>query len=628
MKTDTYRYNHKPLQELIDFDKYKSKKNILIQIFAGEGRDTLENISKQIKIYLPHANCIGTTTDGEIDNEKVLTQNSIISISTFDKTTIKSSHVSLKNCFNNGKKLAEKLITENTKLFILFSDGTNSNGEEFLKGIHSVNPDITVAGGMAGDNGNIIQTYISEGDTILGRGAVGVSLNSDSLYIKNDFSFNWQSIGLEHTITKVKNNRVYKIDDINAVDFYIKYLGKEIGKRLPSTGIEFPLIIKKDSYKVARAVIAKHDDGSLSFAGNLSVDDKVKLGFGNAEFIMRDSLESLKKMYSYNVETFFIYSCMARRRYMPRFIDMEIKPFALNAPTTGFFTHGEFFHKVQKCELLNQSLTVVALSEKKIVKNSKKVVEKLSKENTDYATTIGALMHLVNKSTQEYALQAQKIQNLLQSQKLFLRYAIHEINTPLSVIMNNIELYELKHGKNPNLSNIEAAMKNLYGIYDDLSFLIRKDQIAYPNKIIELSDFIRSRIEFFEIVANQVNLQFKFEKPSYEIFIKINETKLQRIIDNNITNAIKYTKEHESIHVKLKEDEEYCILKISSRSFKIENIKKIFKPYYREVTNSKDGLGLGLNLVKQICDEQKIKISLVSTNKLTTFSYRFKRVKR
>jgi len=625
MKTSTYRYNHTPLKKLINFDKYISEENILIQIFCGETKETLEDILKQIKSHLPHAKCIGTTTDGEIDNQNISVEKSIISISTFDKTTIKSSHVSLKNCFNNGKKLAEELITENTKLFILFSDGTNSNGEEFLKGIHSVNPNITIAGGMAGDNGNIIQTYISEGDTILGRGAVGVSLNSDTLYIKNDFSFNWQAIGLEHTIEKVKNNRVYKIDDMSAVDFYIKYLGQKIGDTLPSTGIEFPLIIQKDDYKVARAVIGKHDDGSLSFAGNLPLGSKVKLGFGNAGFIMRDSLKSLENIYSYNVETFFIYSCMARRRYMPRFIDMEIKPFALNATTTGFFTYGEFFHKDGKYELLNQSLTVVALSEEEIQESKvKKTVKKPSKEHTDYATTIGALMHLVNKSTEEYALQAQKVENLLQSQKLFLRYAIHETNTPLSVIMNNIELYELEHGKNPNLSNIEAAMKNLYGIYDDLSFLIKKDQINYPKKMIELTDFIRSRIEFFNIVANQVNLQFKFKKPNNEIFIKINETKLQRIIDNNITNAIKYTKEHENIHVLLEEDEKYCTLKISSLSFKIENIKKIFQPYYRE-TDKKDGLGLGLNLVKQICDEQMIKISLISTDKLTTFSYRFKK---
>ncbi|RUM70934.1 MAG: hypothetical protein DSZ09_03705, partial [Sulfurovum sp.] len=48
-------------------------------------------------------------------------------------------------------------------------------------------------------------------------------------------------------------------------------------------------------------------------------------------------------------------------------------------------------------------------------------------------------------------------QSLLKFQKLFLRHAVHETNTPLAVIMANIELYEIELGKHPLLSNIEAA---------------------------------------------------------------------------------------------------------------------------------------------------------------------------
>jgi hypothetical protein len=622
MTTETFKLDNQPLNHLINFQKYTLEKNILIQIFCGNDKATMTNILNELSCELPQAKCIATTTDGEINNQNISVEETIISISIFENTTIKSAYSDTDDCFQNGVQLAKNLITKNTKLFILFSDGTTSNGEEFLKGIHHIAPHVIIAGGMAGDNGRFIQTYISEGTKILHRGAVGVSLNSDNLHIKNDFSFNWQTIGLEHTIEKVENNRVYTIDGMSAVDFYAKYLGQDVVDKLPATGIEFPLIVEKNGYQIARAVLSKNEDNSLNFAGNLTCGDKVKLGFGNAELILKESLSALEHIYKYSVESFFIYSCMARRRYMPRFIQMEIKPFAMSAPTTGFFTYGEFFHKDNQNELLNQSLTVVALSEATNFKELTHNIPKLSREHNDYATTIQALTHLINQSTNDYANEAKKVQNLLESQKLFIRHAIHETNTPISVIISNIELFEMNSGKNEYLSNIEAATKSLYNISDDLSYLMKKDQIKAFKQRINLSHFIQSRIDFFNPLALQSHLSFIFKTNNENIMLHINETKLQRIIDNNLTNAIKYTHENEAIMIVL---EEY-VFKVSSKSTHIQHPEKVFEAYYREA-DTKLGLGLGLSLVKQICKEEHIKIELNSDKELTSFTYNFNELK-
>jgi len=213
-------------------------------------------------------------------------------------------------------------------------------------------------------------------------------------------------------------------------------------------------------------------------------------------------------------------------------------------------------------------------------------------------------------------------QTLLRSQKRFLRYAVHETNTPLAVIMANIELFELDSGKHPILSNIEAATKNIYGIYDDLSYLTKRDKLVYSKQEIILADFIRSRIAFFNIVAKQSKLTFEFKNRCNQATVLMNETKLQRIIDNNITNAIKYTQAYKRIKIILHEDKAHCIFEISSNSTIIKEPEHIFNAYYRE-NCSKDGLGLGLNLVKSICDEEHIKIELQSTNECTSFTYYF-----
>ena len=192
--------------------------------------------------------------------------------------------------------------------------------------------------------------------------------------------------------------------------------------------------------------------------------------------------------------------------------------------------------------------------------------------------------------------------------------------------MANIELHEMEHGKHIALQNIEAATKNIFGIYDDLSYLTKKDKIEYPKQKIILNDFIQSRIAFFDIVAKQSNLNFDIIHKNENIVLYMNETKLQRIIDNNITNAIKYTHEGKILHILLFETKEEICFEISSKSTMIEDPEHIFDAYYRE-DHIEDGLGLGLNLVRHICNTEGIHIELNSSEADTSFAYYFPKEK-
>ncbi|MDP2077912.1 MAG: ATP-binding protein, partial [Sulfuricurvum sp.] len=213
-------------------------------------------------------------------------------------------------------------------------------------------------------------------------------------------------------------------------------------------------------------------------------------------------------------------------------------------------------------------------------------------------------------------------QGLLESHKQFIRYAIHETHTPLSVIMANIELFSMNEGRNRYLAKIEAAVKNIFNIYDDLSYLVKKDQIEYPKKAMNLREYVEKRLEFFDEVAHFSNLSFEYETSEFPAWIQFNETKLQRVIDNNLTNAIKYTKNGESIRVGVGSNLDECTFWVESHSQKIEDVDKIFEAYYRERKKT-DGFGLGLSLVKSICDEEGVSIRIDSTVEYTRFEYQF-----
>jgi signal transduction histidine kinase len=108
------------------------------------------------------------------------------------------------------------------------------------------------------------------------------------------------------------------------------------------------------------------------------------------------------------------------------------------------------------------------------------------------------------------------------------------------------------------------------------------------------------------------------------MYIKFNITELQRIIDNNLSNAIKYSYAKSPIFIKLEYiNDDEIEFSVTTHSKKIECIEKIFDDFYRE-NIARGGFGLGLKIVKEICDKNLVIINLQSNEEKTKFTYRFK----
>jgi len=219
------------------------------------------------------------------------------------------------------------------------------------------------------------------------------------------------------------------------------------------------------------------------------------------------------------------------------------------------------------------------------------------------------------KESEQYAT------SLVESQDKFIKNAIHEINTPLSIIITNIDLFKLKYGENKYLSKIEAGSKIIHNIYNDLTYLVKKDRIEYPSSILNLSEFIKQRIDFFDEIAIGNSLVFQMDIEE-DICLDFNETQLQRVCDNTLSNAIKYSYEKNNIIVKLLKENNCIILSIENTGDVIENPSNLFERFYRE-NNSRGGFGLGLNIIKEICDKNNVNIDIYSKDNQTRFKYIF-----
>ena len=204
----------------------------------------------------------------------------------------------------------------------------------------------------------------------------------------------------------------------------------------------------------------------------------------------------------------------------------------------------------------------------------------------------------------------------------FIKDSMHEINTPLSIINLNADLFANKYGENKYLKRMKSASKTLATIYDDMDYLIKQGRVEHKKQPINLGEFIQNRVDYFQEIANLKRISIS-TKVAPDIIYEFSKTKLQRIVDNTISNAIKYSHDNSSVDISFYREGKHLIFEVKDYGVGIANVNKIFSRYYRE-NESKGGFGIGLNIVKDIIVEEGIDLDVRSTvGEGTTFRYAF-----
>lgn len=217
---------------------------------------------------------------------------------------------------------------------------------------------------------------------------------------------------------------------------------------------------------------------------------------------------------------------------------------------------------------------------------------------------------------------AQRFQRVNQRLDRFIKDSMHEINTPLSIINVNIDLYNRSNPTSKYLQRIKAATKTLATIYNDMDYLIKNERVSFEYTRINASHYLRERIDYFQEVAALRNITIESHIAD-GVSLFFNTTQLQRIIDNTISNAIKYSYEDGKIEISLEAHIDHCVMVFKDYGVGIKNSKQIFERYYRE-NREKGGFGIGLNIVKSIIEHANIDLRIESEEKKgSIFTYSF-----
>ena len=193
----------------------------------------------------------------------------------------------------------------------------------------------------------------------------------------------------------------------------------------------------------------------------------------------------------------------------------------------------------------------------------------------------------------------------------FIKDTTHELNTPVSVIVANIEgidVQKLDEKDAKKIRRMDIAARTISNIYNDLTYLILHNDIAVKDEQINLSIFLCERVDYFKVGIEQKKITFSREVDE-DVMVVMDRNKLGRLIDNIISNAIKYNRVGGNIDVVLTKKN----LKISDNGIGIpaDKIERIFERYQR-ANDSVGGFGIGLNIVAMIAKEYDIEIKVDS----------------
>ena len=214
--------------------------------------------------------------------------------------------------------------------------------------------------------------------------------------------------------------------------------------------------------------------------------------------------------------------------------------------------------------------------------------------------------YLLSKSLLQPLFKSEKeIQNLIKE-------TLHEINTPVATIKMNTKMLQKKEQNPKNierLERIETSCDNLLNLYNQMEYSLKEKIDSVTVECFDISEIITKSIEKFKDIKKDIQIIYQPQS----LMIETDKNGFERVIDNLISNGIKYNKENGKINIFVEDN----TLKISDTGIGIDtkNLFHVFDKYYQE-NSLNSGIGLGLNIVKAYCDKYKIDLKIDSTKDL------------
>jgi GGDEF domain-containing protein len=364
------------------------------------------------------------------------------------------------------------------------------------------------------------------------RGILVLLVGGEDFRVSTTHVAGWKPLGREFLVTKAENALLFELDGKPAYDAYYRYLNILKDEHFFSNTLEFPFFYRHNGINILRAPIHCNEDGTLVMTSDVDENVKARLAYGDPWTILNSVRKEGQKIGEFKPDIIKIFSCAARRTFWGKEeISNETLPFQSIAPTSGFYTSGEFLRTNGFVNQHNVTLVIAAMREG--VGDEHCRFDMALDSFTGQVSMVNRLATFIDAATQELAEANAKLSLMAISDSLSRLFNRGEIQrrinecisrgTPACLVMLDIDnfkqindTYGHKEGDNVivGLSGVLKKMAHEMGILglDSISYDIVIDAESSKEEKKSLLDDIKTSAgrwggEEFMVLLQEVSLE-------------------------------------------------------------------------------------------------------------------------
>lgn len=404
------------LDKINQWRKSKVTSAVVFSIYAENiDQEQIDLACEIIESEMPDAQYLGCSTNGTITEGRLSDSPFVVvcTICEYPSTQVHLLQYPLSednalDAIENLKKELEKRPW--VKAIELLATIRGMSMTPFCEACTEINPDIQIFGGGAFniDLNNDNACVFSKARGYSEKGVVFLLCGGDDLNIHTTHITGWKPLGREFLVTKANGSILQELDGKPAYDAYYKYLNIPNNEHFFYNTLEFPFFYKHHGINILRAPIASNADGSLTMTSNIEENVYARIAYGDPWTILNSIEEGGRKIAEFQPEILKVFSCAARRTFWGNDeISKETGPFQSIAPTSGFYTSGEFLRTDKDLIQHNVTLVIAAMREGPI---DDKVHFEMDSENfSGKVSMISRLAKFIEAATAELAEANQKL---------------------------------------------------------------------------------------------------------------------------------------------------------------------------------------------------------------------------
>ena len=366
------------LQRLSDmkfYSEYTHAKTIFVQLYISRfSAEEAQKVLEASQNALPQAKVVGMSLYGDpvvgLNNEKLMRFNFCF----FDESEVTvfdydAEKLPMQKIVADFKKNLE--ATQDARGVLLLGSGITFKASHFMDEVTRGYEDIPFFGSIANINTADVndQAPFAFGNKMIRNGIVAAIFSGKNLHFYTESLFSWKPIGKEMLVESgepgiVGDSVIKTIDGLPATQIFKKYLDVEPDAHFVSNICEFPIVVNRNGYLMARVPCGFNEKGEINTMGDVRDGEYIRFSYGKASEILSKTEEASFRMRDFAPQAIFLYACANRAIFLKDCAHEEIDFYA-HVVSELVYCHGfsELYRYKGQGGVFNSQLVAIGLRE-------------------------------------------------------------------------------------------------------------------------------------------------------------------------------------------------------------------------------------------------------------------------